>query len=121
MLREIKNNQNFEKKGDKFFYTQERVVELDAEEILKLATNERLKIEEGTKEISNIKNKMRTANDFLSRNKKLIEEAGKKTESQFCEKCGMDFFLPVNKDMNSKKTKEPYKCLCKNCAVKEGL
>ncbi len=121
MLKETKNEQSIQKRGNKFIYTSEREVELEADDILAMATRERVKIDEGTKTISNTKNIMRSANDFLSKHKKIIDEASKLNDKNFCEKCGMDFNLEVNKKNRSNKTKEPYKILCKNCAAKEGL
>lgn len=120
-LKEIKNEEWIEKKGDKFRYSQERIVELDAQDFLQLSTRERVKIDEATKQISAAKQTQKRANEFLTKNKKLIELAEKQEKERFCEKCGMDFTLEANKDQRSGKTKSPYNTLCKNCATKEGV
>ena len=121
VLKEKKNEEEIIQEGDKFVYTQERRVDLEAEDLLQMATRERTKLDEHSKTLEHIRKDMKRINDFLSKNKKLIE-AAKTIESQrFCEKCGMDFSLEANKNMKSPKTKEPYKYLCKNCAIKEGL
>lgn len=120
-LKETRNEETIAMKGDKFIYTQERVVELSPEDLLALATRERTKLDEFSQQISTAKSQMKRINDFLSRNKKLIENAKKMDDEKFCEACGMDFSLPANKGMKSDKKKQPYSVLCKNCATKQGL
>jgi replication initiation and membrane attachment protein DnaB len=116
----LKNVSEIDKKGEKYIYSLVKEYEFEPDEVLNLASNNRVKIDELSKTISNAKQEIRVLNDFLSRNKKLLAEA-EKDNSYLCEKCGMNFRLPVNKGMKSNKTKAPYAQLCKNCVAKEGL
>lgn len=121
MLKEKRNEESLDKFGKKYIYKQVREVEMDVEDILNIKTREKMNIDEAKQGLVTLKQKIRRSNDFLSKNKKLFEEAMKLSDTQFCEMCGMDFNLPVNKGMRSPKTKAPYKVICKNCAKKSGL
>ena len=121
VIKEVKAEQRIEKKGDGFRYYSQSEYSLEAEDLLKMAQNEQVKIAEGSKQISQIKSNMRKANDFLSLNKKIIQAAETLEKERFCQKCGMDFTIEANKDLRTNKTTSIYKVLCKNCAVKEGV
>jgi len=120
-MKQTKNENNLERSGKKFIYSVVKEYEFDPEEVLALASQNRVRIDEITKQISAAKGEQRVLNDFLSKNKKLIQIAKDIDEKRFCEKCGMDFHVPANRNNRSNKTKEPYKVLCTNCATKEGL
>jgi len=121
VIKEVKAEQRIEKKGDGFRYYSQSEYSLEAEDLLKMAQNEKVKIAEGTKTISTTKQAMRKANDFLSLNKKIIEAAQTIEKERFCQKCGMDFTIEANKSLRTNKTTDIYKVLCKNCAAKEGV
>lgn len=120
-MKQTKNESNLEKNGKMFLYRIEKEYEFDANEVLALASQNKIRIDELSKQISSAKDEQRVLNLFLSRNKKLIQQAKEIDDKRFCEKCGMDFGLPANRNNRSEKNNSLYKTLCNNCASKEGL
>ena len=116
MIKELKNEERVEQKGSKFVYTQERIVEMEFADVLAVATNSKANAEEMKRQIEQLKQERKRKQDFLTKNKKVIDLAQKEAEKQFCEKCGMDFAKKENKNMRSMKVSSIYKVLCKNCA-----
>lgn len=120
MIKEIKNEEKIEQKGNKFLYIQERIVEMDFDDVLAVATKSKVKVEEIKNSIEGMKAESRRAQNFLQKNAKSIGAAKIEAEKQFCEKCGMNFKEKANKKMKSSKTTKVYKVLCKNCAKTEN-
>jgi len=121
MIKELKNEETIVRKGDKFIFTQIREIELAKDDLLSIATNNRMKVDSLKQEINQIKKNRENAVKFLVKNKRVIEEAKNMEELRYCEKCAMDFDIKENKKFRSQKVKAPYKALCRKCAEKEGI